>query len=150
MRDSPRLGMGGSTHCVPAFAQASTLTKRRIERERERGRKRAQAKNAGKSPQCVVLLRTAWTRGNIEDPSPSLLTPLCDAAFCTTKTKRKYVSAALLVLSYPAGLSTQIRAVFALPAVCRMLRQHSLSHTHTHTATHTHTRTGAAWLSVFI
>lgn len=137
MRDSPCLGMGGSTHYVPAFAQASTLTKRRI--ERESGRKRAQAKNAGKSPQCVVLLRTAWTRGNIEDPSPSPLTPLCDAAFCTTKTKRKYVSAALLVLSYPAGLSTQIRAVFALPAVCRMLRQHSLSHTHIQRLTHTYT-----------
>lgn len=43
MRDSPCLGMGGSTHCVPAFAQASTLTKRRIERGRERERQKESA-----------------------------------------------------------------------------------------------------------
>lgn len=140
MRDSPCLGMGGSTHCVPAFAQASTLTKRRIERERERGRKRAQAKNAGKSPQCVVLLRTAWTRGNIEDPSPvSPNAPLRRRLMHNQNKAKICVSCFACAFLSCWAFHSNSRCFCAACCVSHASPALVVTHTHTYSDSHTYT-----------
>lgn len=141
MRDSPCLGMGGSTHCVPAFAQASTLTKRRIERERERERQKESASQ--KRRQVAAVCRPASHSMNTREhrrPLPlSAYAPLRRRLLHNQNKAKICVSCFACAFLSCWAFHSNSRCFCAACCVSHASPALVVTHTHTYSDSHTYT-----------